>query len=222
MNIVSGNRRTLSEATFTALSSYRHSVFVEQLGWPMGRPDGLELDQFDSPDTEYVVARESVGRIGGCGRLLPTTRPYLLGEVFPHLMRGMPVPCDPAVWELSRFAASDLQADANIAPRVKALRSGQVLLASVLRAAALGAQRLITVSPLGIERLLRRMGAHAHRAAPPCMVAGEPVYACWIEIDDITVAALSCYAPMPSAAIAPAPAPTFPGLQAAIQPWGAG
>lgn len=222
MDIVSGNRRALSEATFTALSRYRHSVFVEQLGWPIGTRDGLELDQFDAPDTEYVVARESDGRIGGCGRLLPTTRPYLLSEVFPYLMNGMPTPCDPGVWELSRFAAFDLQADAATDPRVKALRSGQVLLASVLSAAALGAQRLITVSPLGIERLLRRMGAHAHRAAPPCMVAGEPVYACWIEIDDITVSALSCYAPVPSAAIAPAPAPIYPGLLAASQPWVAG
>jgi acyl homoserine lactone synthase len=203
MNTVSGKRRSLSEATFRALARYRYGVFVEQLGWPIGSPDGLELDEFDDAETEYVAAIEPDGRIGGCARLLPTTRAYLLQSVFPHLLNGTPLPCSPSVWELSRFAAVDLQADPADEPRLKALRSGQILLASVLRAASLGAKRLITVSPLGIERILRRMGAHAHRAGPPCLVAGQPVYACWIELDERTVSALSCYGPMPRSATAP-------------------
>jgi acyl homoserine lactone synthase len=203
MDIVCGNRRSLGEATFRALTRYRHDVFVEQLGWPISSSDGLELDEFDGAETEYVAALEPGGRIGGCARLLPTTRSYLLQSVFPHLLNGTPLPCTPSVWELSRFAAVDLQADPAGDARLKALRSGQILLASVLRAASLGAKRLITVSPLGIERILRRMGAHAHRAGPPCMSAGQPVYACWIELDERTVSALSCYGPMPRDATSP-------------------
>ncbi|HSW18141.1 MAG TPA: N-acylhomoserine lactone synthase, partial [Ramlibacter sp.] len=49
-------------------------------------------------------------------------------------------------------------------------------------AAAQGAQRLITVSPLGIERLLRREGFRARRAAPPKIIDGHPIFACWIEV----------------------------------------
>lgn len=203
MTTIYGNRQSLSEATFHALARYRYGVFVEQLGWPIGSPDGLELDEFDDAETEYIAAVESDGRIGGCARLLPTTRPYLLQGVFPHLLSGTALPCSPSVWELSRFAAVDLLADPADDARLKALRSGQILLASVLRAKSLGAERLITVSPLGIERILRRMSANAHRAGPPCMVAGQPVYACWIELDERTVSALSCYGPMPCAATSP-------------------
>lgn len=215
MNFLHGTRESLSAAEFRALASYRHGVFVRQLGWPIGTPNGLELDEFDEPNTEYVVAVKPDGRVGGCARLLPTTRPYLLQRVFPHLLAGERPPQDPQVWELSRFAAVDLEARRGDDPQLKALRSGQILLTSVLRAAALGAKRLLTVSPLGIERLLRRMGAHAHRAGPPCMVSGEPVFACWIELDVTTLSALSCYAPMPAAATAPAecpPAPSHPPL----------
>ena len=54
----------------------------------------------------YVVGEEA-GRVVGCARLLPTTRPYLLGEVCPQLLNGMPPPSSPEIWELSRFAALD-------------------------------------------------------------------------------------------------------------------
>ena len=46
-----------------------------------------------------------------------------------------------------------------------------------------GVQRIITVSPLGVERLLRREGFRAHRAGPPMVIGGHPIFACWIEVD---------------------------------------
>ncbi|MFD2272858.1 acyl-homoserine-lactone synthase [Undibacterium arcticum] len=67
----------------------------------------MELDQFDRPDTLYVATQDDEGQVNGCARLLPTDRPYLLGEVFPELMNGLVPPCTPDVWELSRFAAMD-------------------------------------------------------------------------------------------------------------------
>jgi N-acyl-L-homoserine lactone synthetase len=55
-------------------------------------------------------------------------------------------------------------------------------------AKAHGAKRLITVSPIGIERLLQRGGIRAHRAGPPMIVGGHPIFACWIELDDVAAA----------------------------------
>ena len=54
--------------------------------------------------------------------------------------------------------------------------------ASVACAAERGAQRLITVSPVGIERLIRRLGFQAHRAGPPMIIDGHAIFACWIEV----------------------------------------
>lgn len=171
----------------TALARYRHKIFIERLGWPLPVENGMERDQFDHQDTFYVITREPDGAICGCARLLPTTEPYLLSEVFPHLLAGMPAPNAHDVWELSRFSAAPIDSASVID---HALNTRTLLAAAVKSAMELGAKRLITVSPLGIERLLHRMGVHAHRAGPPALADGKPIFACWIEIDDMTCTAL--------------------------------
>jgi acyl homoserine lactone synthase len=189
MHTITGTTSDFSPEFESAIAQYRHKIFIERLGWQLPVENGMERDQFDRPDTLYVIARNANGAICGCARLLPTTRPYLLGDIFPNLLAGMPVPSDDATWELSRFAVASV--DADTISQTEAARNTRALLAAAIKSAAEnGARRLITVSPLGIERLLNRMGVHAHRAGPPVLVDGKPVFACWIEIDEQTVAAL--------------------------------
>ncbi|MEN9868101.1 MAG: hypothetical protein RL748_3691 [Pseudomonadota bacterium] len=188
MQTISSDSQEFTPEFEVAVASYRHKIFIERLGWQLPVQNGLERDQFDRPDTLYVVARDDHGDICGCGRLLPTTRPYLLGEVFPHLMNGALPPASQDVWELSRFAVVDLKNVANSAQQARYTR--ELLAAAVQVVRQQGGSRLITVSPLGIERLLLRMGVNAHRAGPPVLVDGKPVFACWIEIDEQTCRAL--------------------------------
>lgn len=184
MHIFSGAAEKLPAGLYTDIARYRHTVFVEQLGWALQVRDGMEQDQFDCHDTLYVVARNGEGRIYGCARLLPTTRPYLLSEVFPQLLNGLPAPRSKDVWELSRFAAVDISAKPTSESRqFSSSIAVELLQESIACAAERGAKRLITVSPIGIERLLRKAGFYAHRAGPPMIIDGHPIFACWIEID---------------------------------------
>lgn len=183
MHVISGDPEGLPTGVYSKVAHYRHEVFVEQLGWELQTQDGVELDQFDRPDTIYVVAQDDEGHVFGCARLLPTIRPYLLGEVFPQLLNGVSAPCSPDVWKLSRFAAVDLNSPAPVPGQFSSPITIKLLQESIACAAAHGARRLITVSPIGIERLLGRYGFHAHRAGPPMVVDGHPIFACWIEID---------------------------------------
>ena len=194
MQTITGTAHEFSPEFEIAVAAYRHRIFIEKLGWPLPVQNGLERDQFDRPDTVYVVARDDTGVICGCARLLPTTQPYLLAEVFPNLLGGQPVPSEAAVWELSRFAAATPDSYCTSAVDA-AINTRRLLAAAVSGAAAQGAERLITVSPLGIERLLQRMGVHAHRAGPPAYADGKPIFACWIEIDDQTRRALDLTVP---------------------------
>jgi acyl homoserine lactone synthase len=182
----------LSDDLDAALAQYRHQVFVEQLGWDLPCADSrFERDQYDREDTIYIVARDESGTICGCARLLPTTRPYLLREVFPFLLAAdMAAPEAPDVWELSRFAAKPAtnltaKGDESVSWAVRPM------LASVVECAAkLGARQLIGVTFLSMERLFRRIGIHAHRAGPAQRVDGRMVVACWIDIDSQTLTAL--------------------------------
>lgn len=184
MQFISGTSANLSDDVIIGMARYRHRVFVEMLRWPLrNQHQGVELDQFDREDTVYVVASDDADEVVGTARLLPTTRSYLLKDLFPQLLHGQPLPSSAAVWELSRFAAVDFNA-ANTTPiaQVSSPVAVGLLRETLSVAGGLGAERLITVSPLGVERLLRKAGFRAHRAAPPVIIDGHPVFACWIDL----------------------------------------
>ena len=183
MEITTGNSSELSAGVMTELSRHRHKVFVEKLRWELTCTDDQELDQFDGPQARYVIGRNADNVIIASARLLPTTKPYLLSEVFPYVLHGQPVPSTPAIWELSRFASVDFTV--STVPRL-AMNHEQSIAIELLRAcmayaATLGARRLITVSPLGIERLLQRADIRMRRAGPPTLINGHPVFACLID-----------------------------------------
>lgn len=198
MKTIFGRKADMSDTAYRDLSAYRYEVFVNRLGWPLDCPVGQEQDQFDRVDTEYVLARHDDGSICGCARLLPTDRPYLLGEVFPVLMHGQPLPAEATVWEVSRFATwaspssgAERGASDRINPATNSsgldteddlIRTRLLARAVLERAAELGAKRLITVSPYGMERLLRRVGVDARRSGPPVMWGGQLLIACWIDV----------------------------------------
>ena len=184
MQFVSGEPAELRPGLMADMARYRHKVFVQKLGWQLECENALEYDQFDRDDTVYVIAKNTAGEVVGTARLLPTVRPYLLGEVFPQLLHGLPVPSSPDVWELSRFAALDFNAPACTAlDQFSSPVAVGLLRAAQSCAAAHGAKRFITVSPLGVERLLRRAGFQAHRLAPPVIVDGHPIFACSIDCE---------------------------------------
>ncbi|MEB0113932.1 acyl-homoserine-lactone synthase [Variovorax sp. LG9.2] len=184
MEILAGRPGHLAQHVLDDVGRYRYKVFVETLGWDLVTHQGLEKDQFDHDETLYIAARDEAAQVVGVARLLPTTSPYLLGEVFPQLLGGAAPPCDSRVWELSRFAAVDFNAPhGNALSQFSSEVAVGLLEKAIEVAAAHGAERIITVSPLGIERLLRREGFQAHRAAPPMIVDGHPIFACWIEVE---------------------------------------
>lgn len=181
MQFISGEPRVLRPSLMVDMARYRHKVFVEKLGWQLECENSLEYDQFDRDDTVYVVAQNDAAEVIGTARLLPTTRPYLLSEVFPQLLHGAAPPSSPDVWELSRFAAVDFSTGTGSAlEQFSSPIMMNLLRTSMASAAARGAKRFITVSPLGVERLLRRLGFQAHRLAPPLIVDGHPIFACSI------------------------------------------
>jgi len=195
LTILVGTSAQLNAGVEAELAVYRHHVFVEQLGWelPSGQ-SGLERDQFDGPETLYVVAKDSTGSVCGCARLLSTEQAYLLNSVFPDLMDGQPLPSSPLVWELSRYTTQPLTGEP--LNREQQKERFAALLKSVVEAALeRGAKRLITFSYLGVERLARNFGLHVHRAGAPRMIDGKPVLAFWIELDEQTRTALGIAEP---------------------------
>lgn len=190
LTVLTGTRNQLPIGLEMELATYRHSVFIDALGWQLPVENGLERDQFDRSDTVYAIAKSGNGPVCGCARLLPTTKPYLLDEVFPQLMNGQPAPHSPEVWELSRFSTKPAGGNSPISREEARKRFCDLFVAVVEAATAHGAMRLITFTAMGVERILRSIGMHAHRVGPPQLIDDEPVLALWIELDNQTRQAL--------------------------------
>ncbi len=109
----------------------RKRVFIDLLGWDLPALEGqYEIDQFDGPDTLYLIAGDEADSHLGSIRLLPTNKPTVIGGYFGHLCDGGPPACA-NIWELSRLCLS---------PRIPASQRRQIrnrlLTASVLFARA--------------------------------------------------------------------------------------
>lgn len=189
MHITCSTAKNLEQSDIERLYAYRYAVFVQRLGWELPAHDGLEIDQFDKPDTIHVVARTDNGDVCGCARLLPTSSPYLLSEVFPELMNGKALPKSDDVWELSRFSATDLTGSVS-----QTWLCRDIMAATIDCAMKAGAKRLIAVTSKGVERILTRLGINWQPVGPTVRVGGHAIFAFFVEIDDKTITALNLQA----------------------------
>jgi N-acyl-L-homoserine lactone synthetase len=148
---------TMKELNHTAkrdLGRYRYDIFVNKMGWDISSipfVDFEEWDQFDCESTIYVIIYSSADDICGCARLIPTTKPYLLSEIFPHLVSGVPA-SGAFTWELSRVTTW-CQENSICAKRMRLLWAG-IFTASRM----LNARTLIGVAPRSMQRVYRRLG----------------------------------------------------------------
>lgn len=133
----------------------RAEVFGTRLNWDVTCLDGEERDAFDELDPAYIMLRGSSGRVEASCRLLPTTGPYMLKDVFPQLLGDHAPPCDERVWEVSRFSV--LPADKGNRNLGSLHRLTQELLIELI---AVGLSNnlsaIVTVTDVRFERVLKR------------------------------------------------------------------
>src|SRR3978361_1072545 len=102
IHVVRKDNRHLYEKYFDPYFRLRHDIYVKQRKWTaLDRPDGREIDQFDTEDAVYLFFIDGGKQHGGM-RALPTMLPTLMSAIFPYLnIRG--AIRRPDVFELSRI-----------------------------------------------------------------------------------------------------------------------
>ncbi len=84
---------------------FRHRHFVERFGWEaLRKSDGQEIDSFDTYDAIHLVL-EDAGIVLGYSRLLTTSAPHLLSDVYPEIVNGAAYPRQADVYEWTRCVA---------------------------------------------------------------------------------------------------------------------
>lgn len=97
------NTVTAQGEALRAMFEARKQVFVDLLKWDLPVLGGTwELDRFDDAHATYIVVTGQEGRHQASARLLETTRPHILGELFPQLCESA-LPSAPDIYEITRF-----------------------------------------------------------------------------------------------------------------------
>lgn len=105
--LVGTHNRSRHEAGIDAMLRDRKRIFVDWLKWDVPVVDDVyEIDQFDNENALYLID-EGHGDHPHMGsvRLLPTTGPHLLGDLFPQLAEEGP-PRRDDVWEITRLCTT--------------------------------------------------------------------------------------------------------------------
>jgi acyl-homoserine lactone synthase len=90
-------------AQLGAMFRARKEVFVDLLKWDVPVLEGqYEIDGYDDEHAHYVIVTDLAGAHLGSARLLKTTGPHILANLFPMLCNGE-LPRGPQVLEITRF-----------------------------------------------------------------------------------------------------------------------
>lgn len=159
----------------------RKEVFVDLLGWDVPVLDGrYEVDQFDDEHAIYLVV---AGRDGGhlaSARLLPTTRPHILADLYGELCEE-DVPRGADIYEVTRFCR-----DHRIDAAARRDACDRLIGALAGFGAAHDISRYTGVADMRWFQQILAFGWRCQPLGLPRMIDGQMLVALAIEIDEET------------------------------------
>ncbi len=150
----------------------RARVFCDRLGWDVEVAFGQERDKYDDEAPVYLIYTDDAGReVKGSLRLLPTTGPTLLADLFSDTISDAVHLSAPTIWECTRFCLDD-----------RILDKEQRSFASAILIAALGdvaikagIESIIANFDSTMLRLYRRIGCEVE-VLGSTSTYGRPIY----------------------------------------------
>jgi N-acyl-L-homoserine lactone synthetase len=124
---------------------FRFRQFVEREGWAVPHYRGMEYDQFDTPAAVYLLWRDPERLVRGMVRLIPTTQPYMVQQLWDFLTPDEGAPRSDAIWENTRFAV-----DRKLEPQLRRQVLGELVLASLEFGLMNAVDQYLLVSPLWV------------------------------------------------------------------------
>lgn len=134
----------------------RARVFADRLGWAVDIRDGMEVDQFDALDPAYVLGLDDSGHVVACARLLQTTGPHMLSDVFNAILGGEPPMRSATLWESTRFCVDTERLQRGNGPNSLSRATMELMVGTLEYARNAGIRDIITVIDPIMNRLLKR------------------------------------------------------------------
>jgi acyl homoserine lactone synthase len=189
IKLIYGHERQNFPELVDAMHRLRKQVFYERLKWEVNVEGEWEIDDFDQEGPLYVLSIDEIGRLQGSLRLLPTTGPNMLRDVFGKITEKVGAVANPMVWESSRFCiqlpGGRDQRDTQIISRATV-----ELIAGMGEVGLLaGIDHVVTVYDAFLRRIIRQTGCREDLIGEPARFGRVMAYAGLFEINPVEIEA---------------------------------
>lgn len=173
-------------AQLQSMYRLRCRVFQERLGWEIECLGGLDVDDYDRLHPVYALYSPTRQKVEGCWRILPTTGPNMLRDIFPFLVEDGAPPVDDDIWEISRFAVDSLRPTYDSLASLH-MATSDLLITLVEFGMRHDIRRFVAASDVRFERILRRSGLRVNRMGPVRRIGTTPAVAGYIDVNTETL-----------------------------------
>lgn len=153
----------------------RKLIFKDRMQWDVEIKEGdQEIDDYDLIQTVYFIVRDEQNRITGTWRMLSSTQPSMIRQLWPEFLKQFPLPVDDDVWETSRFGVHSYHE--NKRENFEAKRKTTALLINALVEACLysGIKEIYTMYYPAVGRAVKDLGFIPYTTSNECLVDGKP------------------------------------------------
>ena len=165
---------------FADILRARRKSFIVHRKWDLPEADGMEFDQYDTPQSRWIAVHH-LGEVLAGIRMTPTTArcgiyTYMIRDAQLGLLDTIPqdllydtAPVSPYVWEASRvFVASHVPSDKRMEVQAKLMEQ------MVKTARDEGATQILGLCPRVWMRWMRRLGYDTEHVGPCLDIGGAP------------------------------------------------
>lgn len=178
VDVVTWENAHLHGSALVAHHRLRYRVFVERQHYDVPSYHGMEYDQYDTPAAVYLLPRSRDGRVCGTTRLIPTTRPYMIKQLWPDLVNGHDLPSSSEVWEATRFGV-----EPNLSPAERNRVTGEIVLACLEFGLMQGIRRYLVLMPVPIiSRVIGGAGCSYSYLGEPHMLGRHRVAVASVDV----------------------------------------
>lgn len=167
----------------------RREVFIDAKGWDLPQTEGMEFDQYDTPQSRWVIVHE-YGRVLAGMRLTPTTAKcgrysYMLRDAQLGLLDNIPdnilffdAPVRDEIWEATRLFVV-----ASVSSKRRLIIQSILLEHMSASARELGATAIIGIVPSVFSRWMKRIRMSATPVGPAMVIDGDSIQAALMRVD---------------------------------------
>lgn len=197
-----------------ALHRLRHKIFVERHGYQVPTYRGMEWDTFDTPAAVYLLWRDDLQQVRAIARLIPTTFPYMIKELWPELIYGRELPSRPDVWEVTRLGV-----DRALAPALRRRVFGEMMCACGEFGRRMGISEYYLVTHPWVIRSIEANGCRVRMLGHTRAIGRCVVKAAAVQVSDAAIATLRRTYSLPPKVLRVAGDTAGSGPAEAASPW---